>query len=104
MNAAIQEGGEAYLRYRQIELLPTLVPEIAQALAQAKMITISGDEGGGAAGQTTAQIGEVLKTVLTLQAVGTFQPGGAAMPNLNGSEVGGKEREAVTVNPPGRRG
>lgn len=104
VNAAIQEGGEAYLRYRQIELLPTLVPEIAQALAQAKMITISGDEGGGAAGQTTAQIGEVLKTVLTLQAVGTFQPGGAAMPNLNGSEVGGKEREPVTVNPPGRRG
>lgn len=73
VNAAIQEGGESYLRYRQIELLPTLVPDIAQALAQAKLITISGDENGGAAGQTTAQIGEVLKTVLTLQAVGTLQ-------------------------------
>ncbi len=73
VNAAIQEGGESYLRYRQIELLPTLVPDIAQALAQAKLITISGEDGGGAAGQTTAQIGEVLKTVLTLQAVGTLQ-------------------------------
>ncbi|WP_407541889.1 hypothetical protein Q0M94_20645 (plasmid) [Deinococcus radiomollis] len=103
VNAAIQEGGEAYLRYRQIELLPTLVPEIAQALAQAKMITISGDEGGGAAGQTTAQIGEVLKTVLTLQAVGTVQPGGTAMPNLTGPD-GGKERETVAVTPAGRRG
>ena len=98
VNAAIQEGGEAYLRYRQIELLPTLVPEIAQALAQAKMITISGDEGGGAAGQTTAQIGEVLKTVLTLQAVGTFQPGGVAEPAA--SE---KEREPLTAATPGRR-
>ncbi|MGY2895351.1 hypothetical protein [Deinococcus sp. UYEF24] len=98
VNAAIQEGGEAYLRYRQIELLPTLVPEIAQALAQAKMITISGDEGGGAAGQTTAQIGEVLKTVLTLQAVGTLQPGGAAMPATES-----KEREPVTVSPSGRK-
>jgi flotillin len=98
VNAAIQEGGEAYLRYRQIELLPTLVPEIAQALAQARMITISGDEGGGAAGQTTAQIGEVLKTVLTLQAVGTFQPGGVAEPAA--SE---KEREPLTAATPGRR-
>ena len=112
VNAAIQEGGEAYLRYRQIELLPTLVPEIAQALAQAKMITISGDgggNGGGAAGQTTAQIGEVLKTVLTLQAVGTFQPGGAAMPNLSGPNQSGpaaeqRERESVSVTPSGRKG
>ncbi|WP_407572330.1 hypothetical protein [Deinococcus altitudinis] len=99
VNAAIQEGGEAYLRYRQIELLPTLVPEIAQALAQAKMITIAGDEGGGAAGQTTAQIGEVLKTVLTLQAVGTFQPGGTAVPAAES-----RERESVTVTPSGRKG
>jgi flotillin len=76
VNSAIQEGGEAYLRYRQIEMLPTLVPEIAQALANARMITISGDENGGAAGQTASQIGEVLKTVLTLQAVGTLNQAG----------------------------
>ncbi|WP_424952631.1 hypothetical protein [Deinococcus sp.] len=100
VNAAIQEGGEAYLRYRQIEMLPQLVPDIAQALSQARMITISGDENGGAANQTTSQIGEVLRTVLTLQAVGATGPTnvGTAMPDLDL-----KEREPATVTPARRR-
>ncbi len=93
VNAAIQEGGEAYLRYRQIEMLPELAPGIATALAQARMITISGDDHGGAANQTTAQIGEVLKTVLTLQAVGGAVPAGAVdLPALT-------ERETVPAAP-----
>ncbi|GGR33197.1 hypothetical protein [Deinococcus ruber] len=70
VNEAIMAGGEAYLRYRQIEMLPELVPEIAKALAQARMITISGEAGGGAAGQATGQIADVMKMVLALQAVG----------------------------------
>ena len=32
VNLAIKEGGEAYFRYRQIEMLPDLVPVIADAL------------------------------------------------------------------------
>src|SRR5437763_3599130 len=32
VNRAIQSGGEAYFKYRQIEMLPQLVPMIAQAL------------------------------------------------------------------------
>jgi len=69
VNEAIMAGGEAYLRYRQIEMLPALVPEIAKALAEAKLITISSGDDGGAATQTTQQIGDVIKTVLALQAV-----------------------------------
>ena len=49
VNQAISAGGEAYFRYRQIELLPQIAPKIAEALAQARLVTISGGEGGGAA-------------------------------------------------------
>ncbi|UBV45243.1 hypothetical protein LAJ19_20815 (plasmid) [Deinococcus taeanensis] len=69
VNEAIMAGGEAYLRYRQIEMLPLLVPEVARALAQAKLVTVSGGDPGGAAGQATGQITDVVKMLLTLQAV-----------------------------------
>ncbi|SMB92100.1 hypothetical protein [Deinococcus hopiensis] len=78
VNRAIVEGGEAYLRYRQIEMLPDLVPEIARALAQAKLVTISGGAEGGAAGQTTGQISDVVQMILALQAVGPAAAGAAA--------------------------
>ncbi len=70
VNQAIMEGGEAYLRYRQIEMLPQLVPEIARALAQARLITVSDGKDGGAAGQAAGQIGDVVKMMLAMQAVG----------------------------------
>jgi flotillin len=70
VNQAIMEGGEAYLRYRQIEMLPQLVPEIARALAQARLITVSDGQNGGAAGQAAGQIGDVVKMMLAMQAVG----------------------------------
>lgn len=70
VNQAIMEGGEAYLRYRQIEMLPQLVPEIAKALAQARLITVSDGQNGGAAGQAAGQIGDVVKMMLAMQAVG----------------------------------
>ena len=69
VNQAIADGGELYLRYRQVEMLPLLVPMIADALAQAKLITVSGGEGGGAGGQTAAQIQSVIQTVLAAQLI-----------------------------------
>src|SRR5205085_356500 len=47
INEAIQAGGEPYFRYRQIEMLPQIVPVIAQGLADAKLITIAGGSGAG---------------------------------------------------------
>jgi flotillin len=69
VNHAIQSGGEAYFKYRQIEMLPQLVPMIAQALADSKMVTISGGENGGAANNTTNNITQVIQTVLAAQMV-----------------------------------
>jgi flotillin len=67
---AIREGGEPYLRYRQIELLPDIVPAIAQALAQAKLVTInSSGENRDAASSTTDSIASVVRTVLAAQIV-----------------------------------
>ncbi len=68
INEAIQVGGEPYFRYRQIELLPVIGPAIAEALAAAKLVTISGD--GGAPEATTQQITGVIQTVLAAQLVG----------------------------------
>jgi flotillin len=69
VNKAIAAGGESYFRYRQIEMLPVIAPQIAAALAQAKMITVGGNEDGGAANQTTNQISSVIQTVLAAQLV-----------------------------------
>lgn len=68
INEAIQEGGNAYLTLRQLEMLPQIAPVIADALSQARMVTISND-GGGAAGDTTHQITQVIQTVLAAQLV-----------------------------------
>lgn len=68
VNQAIQAGGESYFRYRQIELLPELAPVIAQALAKAKLVTVSGG-GTGAAESTTNNIVNVIQTVLAAQLV-----------------------------------
>ena len=69
VNKAIAAGGESYFRYRQIEMLPIIAPQIAAALAEAKLITISGGEGGGAANAATNQIASVIQTVLAAQLV-----------------------------------
>ena len=70
VNDAITAGGERYFRYRQIEMLPQIVPSIAAALAEAKLVTIAGipDE-GGAAGHATSNITSVIQTVLATQLV-----------------------------------
>lgn len=69
VNQAIEAGGESYFRYRQIEMLPSIAPAIAEALSTAKLITISGG-GTGAAETTTNNIANVIQTVLAAQLVG----------------------------------
>jgi flotillin len=69
VNKAIAMGGESYFRYRQIEMLPVIAPQIADALREARLITISGGENGGAANSATNQIASVIQTVLAAQLV-----------------------------------
>jgi flotillin len=69
VNQAIEAGGESYFRYRQIEMLPQIAPVIADALSEAKLVTIAGGENGGAAGTTTNNITSVIQTVLAAQLV-----------------------------------
>ena len=69
VNQAIQAGGESYFRYRQIEMLPQIAPVIANALAQARLITVSGGSAGSAE-VTTNNIASVMQTVLAAQFVG----------------------------------
>src|SRR2546425_1790689 len=69
VNTAIREGGESYLRYRQVEMLPDIAPVLAEALAKAKMVTIAGGGGGGAAESVMSNITSVIQTVLAAQLV-----------------------------------
>jgi len=69
VNEAIQAGGEPYFRYRQIEMLPQIVPVIAQGLADANLITIAGGSGAGAPETTVQNITAVIQTALAAQLV-----------------------------------
>ena len=68
VNSAISEGGNAYLALRQLEMLPQIAPVIANALAQARLVTISSD-GKSAANGTADQITGVIQTILAAQLV-----------------------------------
>jgi flotillin len=106
VNSAIAAGGESYFRYRQIEMLPMIAPAIADALGQARLITISGGESGGAANGATNQIASVIQTVLAAQLVSkggllanteatpAVTPPAAVIPRNNGTAnaVGGASR------------
>jgi flotillin len=70
VNEAIKSGGESYFRYRQIEMLPQIAPAFAAALAQARLVTISGDGSEGGAAQTAmGNMTSVIQTVLAAQLV-----------------------------------
>jgi flotillin len=69
VNQAISEGGDAYFRLRQIELLPDLAPVIADALAKARMVTIASG-GENAPQEVTQNITQVIQTILAAQLVG----------------------------------
>ena len=62
VNEAMRDGGNQYLALRQLEMLPSIAPEIAKALGQAKLVNISGF--GNAAGEASSQITQVIQTVL----------------------------------------
>lgn len=68
VNDAIAAGGEAYFRYREIEMLPEIAPVIANALSDARMVTITGG-GSGAPEATTNNIASVIQTVIAAQLV-----------------------------------
>jgi len=71
VNEAIAQGGDAYLALRQLEILPQITPDIAGALAQARLVNISGGgDKGGAAGAATDQITGVIQTLLATQLIG----------------------------------
>ena len=86
VNDAIKAGGEAYFRYRQIEMLPQIAPAIADALSTAKLVTISGSAEGGAPQTATANIASVIQTVLAAQLVtkGGILDGAAPVINNSG--------------------
>src|SRR5256884_1805443 len=88
VNEAIQAGGEPYFRYRQIEMLPQIVPAIAQGLADAKLVTIAGGSGAGAPETTVQNITAVIQTALAAQLV---TRGGVLDP---GPSDGGKARQS----------
>jgi flotillin len=84
VNDAIKAGGEAYFRYRQIEMLPQIVPAIAGALSEAKLVTIAGGGEGGAPQAATANIASVIQTVLAAQLVTRGGVLDGAMPSNSG--------------------
>jgi flotillin len=91
VNEAIAAGGESYFRYRQIEMIPIIAPRIADALAQARLITVSGSENGGAANGATNQIASVIQTVLAAQLV--TRGGMLGEPESGGRGVGAETSE-----------
>ena len=88
VNEAIQSGGESYFRYKQIEMLPDVAPFIADALAKARLVTISGG-GESAAESTTNSITGVIQTVLAAQLV--------SRAGLDGGEAGPEAQKAIPV-------
>ena len=96
VNQAIAAGGESYFRYRQIEMLPMIAPKIAEALAEARLITISGGENGGAANGATNQIASVIQTVLAAQLVSK----GGILGDMGSNGVVAPMSPVPTVVPP----
>jgi flotillin len=113
VNEAIKAGGEAYFRYRQIEMIPEIAPVIADALAKARLITISGDNAeGGAAQSATSNITSVIQTVLAAQLVsgsGMLQSPDsgrekADSPRDNGRQAATPATPPATPTPPAKTG
>ena len=104
VNEAIKAGGESYFRYRQIEMIPDIAPVIADALAKARLVTISGDSGvGGAAQSATSNITSVIQTVLAAQLVSNSglmqQPESRDNARENGSEAAPVKAPASSPQP-----
>jgi flotillin len=104
VNEAIKAGGESYFRYRQIEMIPQIAPVIADALAKARLVTISGDSAeGGAAQSATSNITSVIQTVLAAQLVsssGMLQPPDNNRDKADARENGRQAAPATAPTPP----
>jgi flotillin len=104
VNEAIKAGGESYFRYRQIEMIPQIAPVIADALAKARLITISGDSAeGGAAQSATSNITSVIQTVLAAQLVsgsGILQPPESSRDKADPSRENGRDSAPAAKLPP----
>jgi flotillin len=104
VNEAIKAGGESYFRYRQIEMIPQIAPVIADALAKARLITISGDSAeGGAAQSATSNITSVIQTVLAAQLVsgsGILQPPESSRDKPDPSRENGRDSVPAAKLPP----
>lgn len=71
VNEAIQAGGTAYLNLKQLEMTPQITAEISKALAQAKMVNISGGgNGGSAVGDTASQLTGIVQSLLATRLIG----------------------------------
>lgn len=87
VTAAIKSGGEDYRRYRQIELLPQVAPAIAGALAQARIVTVSGGAGGDATMGTMSQVTNAIQSVLAIDLAREVVPHRAADVPASGSSA-----------------
>ena len=106
VNDAIKAGGESYFRYRQIEMLPQIAPAIADALSEAKLVTIAGGSEGGAPQAATANIASVIQTVLAAQLVtrgGILDGATPPTTNSGSAPVSAPPLPPVTPNQPTRR-
>jgi flotillin len=103
VNEAIKAGGESYFRYRQIEMIPLIAPVIADALAKARLVTISGDSAeGGAAQSATSNITSVIQTVLAAQLVsgsGILQPPESSRDKADSLRENGRQAPASPTPP-----
>jgi flotillin len=108
VNEAIKAGGESYFRYRQIEMIPEIAPVIADALAKARLVTISGDSAeGGAAQSATSNITSVIQTVLAAQLVSSSGMLQQSEPTKDAAKDNGRQSAAPPpqpVSPPGKSG
>jgi flotillin len=104
VNEAIAAGGESYFRYRQIEMIPIIAPRIAEALAQARLITVSGGENGGAANGATNQIASVIQTVLAAQLVTRGGMLGEADTGARGGTADTSDRDGAKAPPAAKSG
>ena len=112
VNEAIKAGGESYFRYRQIEMIPLIAPMIAEALAKARLVTISGDSAeGGAAQSATSNITSVIQTVLAAQleaGSGILQPPESGREKADPLRDNGRQAAALAtplpVTPPAKTG
>lgn len=101
VNQAIAQGGDAYLKLRQLEMVPQITPQIAQALAQARIVNISGD--GHAAEGTTNQITGVLQAVLAAQLLKEGLDGRPSQPaNGTPNPAAATTGPTVTLRPAGK--